>query len=194
MKKKTGLFFGSFNPIHTGHLILAQNILNECELDEVWFIVSPQNPLKSKSNLLSEHHRISMVREAIADNPKFKASDIEFKLTKPSYTIHTLLHLKEKYPDLTFYLIMGSDNLQNLHKWKNHQEIVSNNKILVYPRITPQQTNEFYNHPNITLTNAPMIEISSSFIREQIKNGKDVKYLLTEPVYKYVSEMHFYKK
>jgi nicotinate-nucleotide adenylyltransferase len=124
----------------------------------------------------------------------FKASDIEFKLTKPSYTIHTLLHLKEKYPDLTFYLIMGSDNLQNLHKWKNHQEIVSNNKILVYPRITPQQTNEFYNHPNITLTNAPMIEISSSFIREQIKNGKDVKYLLTEPVYKYVSEMHFYKK
>lgn len=194
MKKKTGLFFGSFNPIHAGHLILAQNIFNEQGLDEIWFIVSPQNPFKSKSNLLSEHHRIAMVREAISESPNFKPSDIEFKLSQPSYTIHTLLHLEEKYPGKSFYLIMGSDNLAGLPKWKNYEQIIENYKILVYPRLgsSPQKEETF--HPNIVFTHAPIIEISSSFIREEIKKGNDVRYLLTEPVYRYVNEMHFYKK
>jgi nicotinate-nucleotide adenylyltransferase len=194
MNKKTGLFFGSFNPIHVGHLILAQSMLNEQALNEVWFIVSPQNPLKSKAGLLSEHHRISMVREAIADNPKFKASDIEFHLSQPSYTIHTLLHLKEKYPDKSFYLIMGADNLSNFHKWKNYEEILNNYKVLVYPRIHTQEEVQKIIHPNIVETKAPVMEISSSKIREDIKQGKDIRYLLTEPVFKYLTEMHFYKK
>lgn len=194
MTKKTGLFFGSFNPIHVGHLILAQDILNEQNLDEVWFVVSPQNPLKTKNSLLSEHHRLSMVREAIADNPKFRASDIEFHLTQPSYTIHTLLHLKEKYPGKIFHLIMGEDNLSNLHKWKNFEEIINNYKILVYPRIHSDDGSTRIKHPNILITKAPVIEISSSKIREDIRNGKEVRYFLTEPVYQYLTEMHFYKK
>lgn len=194
MNKKTGLFFGSFNPIHVGHLILAQNILNEQNLDEIWFVVSPQNPFKSKSTLLSEHHRLSMVREAIKDNPKFRASDIEFKLPQPSYTIHTLLHLEEKYPGKSFYLIMGSDNVEGLHKWKNYEQIVNHYKILVYPRPGSKQVTEIQSNPNIIFTHAPVMEISSSFIREEIKKGNDVRYMLTEPVYQYIQEMHFYKK
>ncbi len=194
MKKKTGLFFGSFNPIHVGHLILAQSIMNEQGLHEIWFIVSPQNPLKLKSSLLAEHHRISMVREAIADNPKFKANDIEFNLPKPSYTIHTLLHLTEKFPEKSFYLIMGADNLASLHKWKNYEEIIKHYTILVYPRLHHSGLPQIKNKENILEINAPIIEISSSKIREEIKAGNDVRYLLTEPVYKYITEMHFYKK
>ncbi len=199
--KKIGLYFGTFNPIHVGHLIIANYMADYTNLDEIWLIVSPQNPLKKKESLLADYHRLSLVRVGIENNHKLKASDIEFNLSKPSYTVHTLIHLKEKHPDYHFNLIMGADNLRSFHKWKNHQEIIKEHQIYVYPRIlTEQEINEKSNkehpafeHENIIHCDAPMMKISSSFIRNSIKNKKDVQYLLTEPVYKYVDEMNFYK-
>lgn len=191
--KKTGLFFGSFNPIHVGHMVLANYMLSFTDLDEVWFVISPHNPLKEKHTLLAQNHRLNMVRLAIENHPKFKASDIEFKLSQPSYTIHTLTHLKEKYPKKSFHLIMGMDNLQNFHKWKNHEQIISNHSIYVYPR-QDSEADVFANHPNVIVTQAPVIEISSSFIRKAILDKKDVSCFMPEKVAAYVSEMNFYKK
>jgi nicotinate-nucleotide adenylyltransferase len=191
--KKTGLFFGSFNPIHVGHMVLANYMLSFTDLDEVWFVISPHNPLKEKHTLLAQNHRLNMVRLAIENHPKFKASDIEFKLSQPSYTIHTLTHLKEKYPKKSFHLIMGMDNLQNFHKWKNHEQIISNHSIYVYPR-QDSEADAFANHPNVIVTQAPVIEISSSFIRKAILDKKDVSCFMPEKVAAYVSEMNFYKK
>jgi len=200
--KKIGLFFGSFNPIHVGHMILANHMVNYTDLDEIWFVVSPQNPHKTKSSLLSEHHRLSMVNEAVGDNPKFRASDIEFQLSKPSYTIDTLAYLEERYPDHKFALLMGEDNLRSFHKWKNHEVILDKFPILVYPRVLTIQEqekeqriekHELLNHQNIHLVDAPITKISSSFIRRAIADGLDVKYLLTEPVWRYLDEMNFYK-
>tara|TARA_B100000513_G_scaffold194214_1_gene122674 strand:- start:240 stop:839 length:600 start_codon:yes stop_codon:yes gene_type:complete len=198
--KKIGLYFGTFNPIHVGHLIIANYMADYTELDEVWLVVSPQNPLKKKETLLKDHHRLSLVRIALEDNTKLMASNIEFDLPIPSYTINTLVHLKEKYETHEFHLIMGEDNLRSFHKWKNQEEIINNHKIFVYPRVLTEQemednTIEFssFNHSNVIRCQAPIMKISSSFIRKAIKNGKDVRYLLTPEVFKYVDEMNFYK-
>lgn len=190
--KKTGLFFGSFNPIHNGHLILAKYILNEYDLSEIWFVVSPQNPLKDKKSLLDEHHRLQLVRLAIEDEPKFKASDIEFKLDKPSYTINTLVHLKEKY-NRPFVLLMGADSAASIKKWKNYEAILDQYEIYVYPR-PGDDINAIIKHKNLKVISAPQIELSATYIRQAIKVKKDVRFLLSEKVYTYVKDMHFYEK
>ena len=189
---KTGLFFGSFNPIHNGHLMLAKYILNEYDLDEIWFVVSPQNPLKEKKSLLDEHHRLQLVRLAIEDEPKFKVSDIEFKLEKPSYTINTLVHLKEKYKR-PFVLLMGADSAASLKKWKNYEAILNDYEIYVYPR-PGDDLDKILKHKNLKLIQAPQIELSATYIRQAIRAKKDVRFLLSEQVYTYVKEMHFYEK
>jgi nicotinate-nucleotide adenylyltransferase len=200
--KKVGLYFGSFNPIHVGHLVIANHFANVTELNEIWFVVSPQNPLKKKASLLADNHRLTLVREAVADNNKLRASNIEFDLPKPSYTVYTLQLLKEKYPDHQFSLIMGEDNLRTLHKWKNYEYILENYDIYVYPRVFgidearewQQADNDFIDRPNVHYEfDAPVMKVSSSYIRQAIKNKRDVRYLLTEPVFKYLDEMNFYK-
>lgn len=190
---KIGLYFGSFNPIHVGHLIIANHMVQYSELDKVWLVVSPHNPHKEKSSLLADHHRLALVRLAVEDNPKLKASDIEFKLAQPSYTIHTLIHLIEKYPAHEFALIMGADNLSSFHKWKNYEEILKHHDLYVFPR-PGADGGTLANHKRVHWINAPLMEISSTQIREAIKNKKDVRYLLTEPVHAYIKEMNFYKK
>ena len=190
--KRTALFFGSFNPIHVGHLIIANTMLQHEGIDEVWIVVSPQNPLKERSTLLADHHRLQMVQRAIDDNYRLRVCDIEMHLPIPSYTVVTLTALGEKYPEREFSLIMGGDNLATFDRWRNYQHIIENHKIYVYPR--PGYKNcPLASHPNVTVVDVPMMDISSSFIRHQIAEGKDVRYLLTEPVYKYLTEMHFYE-
>jgi len=198
---KIGLYFGTYNPIHVGHLIIANYMVEHTDLDQVWLVVSPQNPLKVKNTLLEDYHRLAVVKIAIEDNPKLKASDVEFDLPKPSYTADTLVYIEEKYPDYEFSLIMGEDNLRTLHKWKNYAEILNNHQIYVYPRVITEQEelsavgeNKLESHENVNICDAPVMKISASFIRNSIKANKDVQYLLTEPVFKYVSEMHFYEK
>ncbi len=192
-KKNTGLFFGSFNPIHIGHLVIASHMLEYSGLDEVWFVISPQNPLKKQSMLLDDHHRLAMVQVAIEDNPKFRASHIEFGLPRPSYTITTLTVLAEKYPTRKFMLIMGSDNLETFHKWRNYERILEDYRILVYPR-PGFDGGKFRDHPAIRWTDAPLMQISSTFIRASIRKGKSTRYLLPDRVFDYLTEMHFYEK
>ena len=192
-KGKVGLYFGSFNPVHVGHLIIANTVLVETDVEEVWFVLSPQNPLKERKSLLADHHRLQILKEAIDDNPKFRACDVEFSLPRPSYTSLTLAHLCEKYPQKKFCLIMGSDNLYTFDKWRNYQYIIDNYEIFVYPRPKVEGT-KWDNHRNVRYINSPMMEISSSYIRECIKKGKSVQYLLTEPARKYIEEMNFYKQ
>lgn len=198
---KIGLYFGTFNPIHIGHLIIANYMVDFTEMDQVWLVVSPQNPLKDKRTLLKDHHRLMMVRVAIEDNPKLRASNVEFDLPKPSYTSHTLAYLKEKYPEHDFALIMGEDNLRTFHKWKNYEQILANHTLFVYPRVFlkeehPEETSPEKNigeHENVRLCmDVPMMNISSSFIRSAIQKGHDVRYLLSEPVFRYLDEMNFY--
>ncbi|MHC1706886.1 MAG: nicotinate (nicotinamide) nucleotide adenylyltransferase [Bacteroidales bacterium] len=191
--KKTGLFFGSFNPIHTGHLILANYMLSFAGLDEVWFVISPQNPFKQKENLLADHHRYYMVNMAVEDNPHFHACDIEFKMPKPSFTIDTLTWLHEKYPGKDFILLMGSDQLPSFHKWKNFERILEYYKIYVYPRPNGDK-GEYGDHPSVSRFHAPLMEISSTFLRDAIKNKKDVRYLIPDKVYQHILDMHFYEK
>jgi nicotinate-nucleotide adenylyltransferase len=190
---KIGLFFGSFNPIHIGHLVIANYMAQFTDLEKVWLVISPHNPLKNKSTLLSEVHRLALVRRALEDNSKLKACTIEFKLPQPSYTITTLLHLEEKYPSHEFALIMGSDNLSTLHKWKNYEAILKNYEIYVYPR-PGFDIADYASLGKIKVTAAPVMEISSTFIRQAIADKKDVRYLLSENVYEYVKEMNFYRK
>ncbi len=203
---KIGLYFGTYNPVHVGHLVIANYMAEYTGLDQVWLIVSPQNPLKEKSSLLADYHRLALVKIAIDDNPKLRASDIEFKLPKPSYTVTTLAYLKEKHPEHEFALIMGEDNLRTLHKWQNHEIILKNHKIYVYPRVLTTQEeaeistinaqigNDFAQNSNVVLCDdAPVMKVSASFIRQAIKDSKDVRYLLTEPVHKYIDEMNFYR-
>ena len=189
---KTGLFFGSFNPIHIGHLAIANYMLEFSDIEQLWFVVSPQNPLKQKQTLLADYHRLELTRKAVEDDDRFRVSDIEFGMPKPSYTIDTLTYLGEKFPEYDFHLIMGADGLKTFHQWKNSEQIQEKYHRLVYPR--PGILKEVIsNHSNITMVNAPMIEISSSFIRKSIKEGKDLRYFLPEKTYRYIVEMHFYE-
>ena len=192
---KIGLYFGTFNPIHIGHLIIANHMAEYSDLDQIWMVVTPHNPLKKKNTLLDDSHRLQMVHLATEDFPKIKPSDIEFKLAQPNYTINTLTHLQEKYPKYEFSLIMGEDNLKSLHKWKNYEVILAHHEIYVYPRISSEEENlEFKNHPKIHIIHAPIVEISSTFIRENIKIGKNVKPLLPNKVWEYIDHNNFYKK
>lgn len=191
---KVGLFFGSFNPIHVGHLVLANYMLEFTDLEKVWFVISPHNPLKQKSSLLHEHHRLQLVQIAIENNNRLKASDVEFKLPQPSYTVNTLAHLQEKYPDHRFALIMGADNLVSFHKWKNYEAILEHYELYVYPRQDSFPDTVLSTHPHVKLIPAPRIEISSTMIRQAIKDKKDVRYFLPAEVWEYVKEMHFYEK
>lgn len=192
---KIGLYFGTFNPIHVGHLIIANHLAENSDLDEVWMVVTPHNPLKKKSGLLEDYHRLHMIYLATERFSKIKPSDIEFKLPQPNYTIHTLVHLKEKYPKYQFCLIMGEDNLKSFHKWKNFEVILDNYPIYVYPRISEGEIPEqFTNHPNIHRVEAPILELSSTFIRNSIKEGKNVQPMLDTQVWKYIEHNLFYKK
>jgi len=190
---KTGLFFGSFNPIHTGHLIIAAYMREFSDLAQVWFVVSPQNPLKAKESLLADHHRLMLVKTAIEDDLAFKAIDIEFRMPKPSYTINTLTYLTESYPDKRFVLIAGTDIFHSFHKWKNYQQILDEYQLYIYNR-PGYQKSIYSNHPSIKFFDAPMMQLSSSFIRKAIQNGKDVRYMLPAKVWQYIREMHFYEK
>ena len=192
VKTKTGLFFGSFNPIHTGHLLIAGYMVEFTDLTQVWFVVSPHNPLKEKESLLADYHRLNMVNLAIEDDPRFGSSNIEFKLPKPSYTIDTLTYLQEKYPRKEFVLIGGGDMLTSLHKWKNFEALLAQYSIYLYPRPGVNPT-PFDNHSSITHTQSPLVEISSSFIRDSIREGKNMRHFLPEKVWKYIDEMNFYK-
>lgn len=185
------LFFGSFNPIHIGHLAIANYITEFKNINELWFVVTPQNPMKKASNLLNDRDRKFLTELAISNYPKFKVSDIEFYLPKPNYTINTLTYLQEKFPTKKFSLLIGGDNLETFHKWKNFKIILDNFKIYVYKRPTYNIQN--FENANIEILDAPQIEVSSSFIREAIKNNKDIRFFLPEKVYKYILEMNFYK-
>ena len=191
-KKKTGLFFGSFNPIHHGHLIIASYMLEFTDLDEVWFVVSPQNPLKEKKNLLADYHRLALVNLAIEDHYRFRASSIEFKMPKPSYTIDTLTWLDEKYENRDFIVICGTDIFPSFHKWKNFSAILDQYKLYVYPR-PGYAIGEYGSHPSVKVYNAPLMEISSSFIRKAIKEKKNLHFWMPPKVYEYILEMHFYE-
>ncbi len=196
---KIGLYFGSFNPVHIGHLAIAGYMTEFAGLNQVWFIVSPHNPLKQKETLLADHQRLYMTELAIGNNDRLRASDIEFRLPIPSYTIDTLTYLKEKYPANEFCLVMGEDNISTLHKWKNAAELVSRYPIYVYPRHEAEKPaspllDKILLDADIHRINAPMIEISGTFIRDGIKSGKDMSYFLSPAVWKYIKEMHFYEK
>ncbi len=195
MSKKVGLFFGSFNPVHIGHLILANYILENSDMDELWFVVSPQNPFKEKKSLLKDSNRLEMVNLAVKNYPKMRASNVEFSLPVPSYTIDTLTYLKEKYPENSFSIIMGEDNLDGLHKWKNSEQLINNHQIIVYPRIFQgeKKDSEYLQHHNISIVNAPVIELSATEIRTMIKDGKNVRPMLPPEVFEYLDGSSFYK-
>jgi nicotinate-nucleotide adenylyltransferase len=190
--KKVGLFFGSFNPIHIGHMIIASHVADHTDLKEIWFVVSPHNPLKDKTSLLADHHRLALVRRAIENDARFKASDVEFHLDQPSYTCFTLAHLKEKYPTVEFSLIMGGDNLASLPKWKNYETILNNYRIVLYSR-SEFDASAMLNRGRITMVDAPQMHISSSHIRQEVKAGRTVEYLMPLEAWKYLDEMNFYR-
>ncbi|MDL2327017.1 nicotinate-nucleotide adenylyltransferase [Bacteroidales bacterium OttesenSCG-928-A14] len=189
---KTGLYFGTFNPIHIGHLIIAEYMVERTDLADLWFVITPSNPLKKKNSLLDEHHRFYMANIAIEDDPRFRASDVEFKLPYPSYTANTLTYLQERYPQKEFVLIMGEDNLQNIEKWRNWEFILENFEIYVYPRPN-YDAGKYKTHPRVRFVDAPQIEISATMIRESIRDKIETKYLLLPQVAKYIDEMNFYR-
>jgi nicotinate-nucleotide adenylyltransferase len=195
---ETGLFFGSFNPVHIGHMAIANYITEYSSLKEIWFVVSPHNPLKKKDSLLGDRDRLYLTGLATGDDPRFRVSDVEFSLPQPSYTIDTMAWLSEKYPSRRFTLIMGEDNLATLHKWKNPEALVKQYPIIVYPRLYPQtvvsrKLDEILSHANIQKVDAPVMEISGTFIRRAISEGKDISWFVPAPVWKYIKEMHFYE-
>jgi nicotinate-nucleotide adenylyltransferase len=191
---KIGLFFGTFNPIHVGHLIIANHMAEFTDLEEVWFVVTPHNPFKVKSSLLADHHRFRLVSETTDDYDKLKPSNIEFGLPQPSYTINTLVHLAEKHPEHDFNLIMGLDNLHTFPKWKNSEVILRDYEIYVYPRVSEKKDlPELLNHEKVHLIDAPIVEISSTFIRKAVRDQKDIRALMPFKAWKYMDEMNFYK-
>ena len=187
-----GLYFGSFNPIHIGHLIIANHVLNETPVNKIWFIVSPQNPFKESKTLLNEFDRLHLVRLATQDDNRIKCSDIEFNLPKPSYTSNTLAFLSEKYPEHQFSIIMGSDSYQNLDKWKNYETIINNYPVYVYKR-EGHEIKKTFDKEAVTL-NAPIIQISASQIREHIRSAKSIRYLVPEIVREEIESRKFYKQ
>jgi nicotinate-nucleotide adenylyltransferase len=194
----TGLFFGSFNPIHIGHMAIANYIAEYSSLKEIWFVVSPHNPLKTKETLLGDRDRLYMAELAIGGDQRFRVSDVEFTLRQPSYTIDTMAYLTEKYPSRRFTLIMGEDNLTTLHKWKNAEELVKRYPIVIYPRLNPgrrssSRLTEILEMASVTEIDAPVMEISGTFIRNAIREGKDVSWFVPAPAWKYIREMHFYE-
>ncbi len=193
--KEIGLYFGTFNPIHVGHMAIANHMVEFSALDEVWFVITPQSPFKTKQSLLDDNHRYQMVFEATKDYPKLKPSKIEFDLQQPNYTVNTLAHLYEKHgDDYKFSLIMGEDNLKSFHKWKNYEVILENHELYVYPRISDGKIeHRFESHPGIHRVSAPIMEISSTFIRKNHAAGKNIRPLLPENVWKYMDEMNFYR-
>ena len=201
--KQIGLFFGSFNPVHQGHLILANYLVEETALEEVWFVITPQSPFKQKQRLLDNHHRLALVEEAIEGYPKLKVSTVEFGLPAPQYTALTIAHLMEKHPEASFSLIVGQDHLKYFHKWYNYQALLEGHQIYVYPRMPEealaaskplkQPKPEILNHSNLILVPAPVVEISSSYIRKALKAGKNIRPLLPPAVWKYMDEMNFYR-
>ncbi|MCQ2314501.1 MAG: nicotinate-nucleotide adenylyltransferase [Bacteroidales bacterium] len=192
MRRKTALFFGSFNPVHNGHLMLANYLVEYGGLDDLWFVVSPHNPFKDKETLLDDRHRLRMLELAVEGDERFEVSDIEFYMPKPSYTIDTLVRLSERHPNNEFYLVCGLDNLKRFPKWKNADVILRDYHILVYPR-KGFDGGELLQHPHVHLLDAPEIEVSSTFIRNAISEGRDVRYFVPEKVYKYIDEMRFYR-
>ena len=201
-----GLYFGSFNPIHLGHLVIANHMVNRADLDEVWMVVTPTSPFKLNDDMIPEHQRLQMVRLAVAENSSIYASDVEFHLPRPNYTANTLKHLREDYPQIEFSVIIGEDNFENLHRWEEHEEIISNHRILVYPRKvsspnipTPEALNAgesttVSEEQVVVFTQAPMIAISSSYIRDAILEKQDIQYLLPDPVISYIGNNHLYEK
>ena len=192
---KIGLYFGTFNPIHVGHLIIANHMAEHSDLEQIWMVVTPHNPLKQKNTLLDDYQRLHLVRLATEDYPKIKPSDIEFKLPQPNYTVNTLAHLMEKYPQHEFSLIMGEDNLKSLHKWTNYEYILQHHDIYIYPRVSEEAENlTLKDHPRVHWIDAPIVEISSTFIRENIKNKKNIRPLLPHNVWEYVDHNNFYRR
>jgi len=189
---KIGLLFGSFNPIHIGHLIIANYMANHTDLNQVWLVVSPQNPLKKYGDLINTYDRLEMAKLATDNSKNIKVSDVELRLPQPSYTIDTLVHLKEKYPEHEFAIIMGSDNLVTLHKWKNYKLILRDYRIYVYPR--PGYENaEFASHPSVTITMTPLMELSASFIRKSIAEKKSVRYFVPDSVLEFIESKALYR-
>ena len=189
------MYFGTFNPIHVGHMIIANHLAEHTDLEQIWMVVTPHNPLKKKEGLLDDYKRLNLVTLAVEDFPKIKASNIEFKLAQPNYTINTLVHLEENFPEHEFCLIMGEDNLKTLHKWKNYNVILANYAIYVYPRISPEPENPaLKNYSRIYKIDAPVVEISSTFIRDNIKLKKNVQPLLPFKVWEYIDYNNLYKK
>lgn len=191
---KIGLYFGTFNPIHVGHLAIANHMAENADLDQVWLVVTPLSPFKKKKTLLANHHRLDMVYLATETYDKLQPSDIEFKLPEPNYTVNTLVHLEEKFPQHEFSLLMGEDNLKSFHKWKNYEAILANYDLYVYPRISdgtiPEQ---FEQHPKVKRVAAPIMEISSTMIRKSIAEKKNIRPLLDAKVWQFIDEMNFYK-
>ena len=197
---KIGLYFGTFNPIHIGHLIIANHMAEHAVLDQIWMVVTPHNPLKKKDTLLKDALRLELVHLATEGYPKIKPSDIEFKLPQPSYTVNTLAYIQEKYPNNEFSLIMGEDNLKSFHKWKNYEVILQNHDIYVYPRLDAKNSlaevkkNILENHPKIHFIDAPVVEISATFIREAIKKNINIQPLLPNKVWEYINHNNLYRK
>lgn len=190
--KKIGLFFGSFNPVHVGHMIIANFMVEHSDLEKIWMVVSPHNPHKEKKSLAKDHDRLHLVDIAIGDNTGIQASDIEFNLPKPSYTIDTLTYLKEKYPHHEFCLIMGGDNLGTFHKWKNYEKILENHNIFVYKR-PGYELGDLQEHESVTILEAPLLSISASYIRKQINEGNSIQYLVPDVVWKYLAGSSMYR-
>jgi nicotinate-nucleotide adenylyltransferase len=190
---KIGLFFGSFNPVHTGHLLIANYFLEFTDLDTIWFVVSPQNPFKQNDTLLDEHIRLHLLKLAVEDESRFIASDVEFNLERPSYTVNTLRYLRNKYPAVTFVPIIGGDNLQSFHQWKNFEEILEQHEVYVYRRAGFHENPLLANHPKIKLFEVPLLNISSTYVRDMIQAGKSIHYMVPDSVRDYIEENYLYQ-
>lgn len=197
---RVGLYLGSFNPIHLGHLVIANHMLNQAGLDEVWFVVTPSSPHKQGVDMIPEEHRLQMVHLALGDHPYLKASDVEFKLPRPNYTADTLAHLRQAHPNLTFSIIMGQDNLEGFHTWKNHTALIEAHRLLIYPRLSTGssvlsgEAAQWLGHAHVEMHEAPIIAISSTYIRDAITSGHDVQFLLPDAVVAYIGNNHFYEE